>query len=215
MISFFPRRPRIHLFILALILVWILFISAPAISQPTPQEDTGANRPAEGSNPKMMTLEKLAKTAEWIVVGEITKTEARKEEGVYKVYTYVTIKVEQTLAGGPSAEVVVKIPGGTAGEITEDVPMVPDFAEKERVLLFASSGRTSPGTLELLGANQGKFLIIAHSGREWAIHEVGEEIAEKIKECKQPPDKCKELAGVTILKYPEVLDDIKKSIAKH
>ena len=197
-----------------LTLVWIC--PDAAYSQaPTPDPDeANVNKPAIGSSPGSIPLEKMVKNAEWIVVGDVTDLQARREEGPYHVYTYVTVKITTTLAGGPLPEITLKLPGGTAEEVTEDVPAVPHFTKGEHVLLFAESVPQSPGALKLLGAHQGKFSLVTKDSKWWAVNDLGEDLAEKLRSCQGPLDQCPALSGVLVHPYPDVIDEIRKIQAR-
>lgn len=123
-----------------------------------------------------LTFEELVDNSDWIFLGTVTGQESRWDAGRTNINTLVTIAVSEWLKGKPfttspegkysknllscqrSDSVVVTVPGGKVGDITQWVEDTPQFQTGEQVLLFLHSYRD--GAVEVVGGVQGKFAIV-------------------------------------------------------
>jgi len=84
-----------------------------------------------------MDLPALVQQSKAVIVGTVTGKRSRWEENGGMIYTYVTVRVEQVVAGAVGRPVItIKCPGGTVGDITCEVSDVPSFSVGERAILF-------------------------------------------------------------------------------
>lgn len=106
-----------------------------------------------------LSTEDLTQEAENIVVGKVVKKECRWNEERTRIYTYVTIAVEEDLKGKAGGEeIIIRHLGGEVGEIGLAVSDAPSFKEDEEVLLFLKKGK-KPEVREVVGRAQGKFRV--------------------------------------------------------
>jgi len=96
----------------------------------------------------------LAAEAELILTGKVTALQSVWEGK--KIYTYVTVSTRDSFKGTEEKEVIIKVPGGTVGEITCHVSDTPAFKKGEEILVFLKSRGMY---YELAGAQQGKYTI--------------------------------------------------------
>ncbi len=84
-----------------------------------------------------MDLPALVDRSQAVIVGTVTGKRSRWEENGGMIYTYVTVRVEEVVAGAVGRPVItIKCPGGTVGDITCEVSDVPSFSVGERAILF-------------------------------------------------------------------------------
>jgi len=102
------------------------------------------------------SLDDLTLRSDAIVVGTVTKASSFWQDG--RIYTNVTISVEQTVKGGSlHPEITLRQAGGEVDGVGEWVEDEPGFAVGERAVLFL--GRAGPDSFELTGAFQGKLPV--------------------------------------------------------
>lgn len=90
------------------------------------------------------SLEELAKTSTAIVVGTTTGMRSFWNEDRSRIYTEVTLRVEENVAGNVGEETVITVPGGRVGNTMYEVSDMPVFLEDEEVVVFLwqdASGR--------------------------------------------------------------------------
>jgi len=101
-----------------------------------------------------LSTEDLTEKAENIVVGKVIKKECRWNKERTKIYTYITIFVEEDLKGkAEGKEITVRYLGGEVGEVGLRVSDAPSFKEDEEVLLFLKKGK-KPEVREIVGRAQ-------------------------------------------------------------
>jgi hypothetical protein len=104
-----------------------------------------------------LSIEELTVRAECVVVGTVKDTQSHWDSQRTAIHTDVAVSVEHSFKGcSDQQEIVVRVPGGTVGEITVDVPTAPSFQNGERVVLFLEH---EGDALSVLGGFQGKFSI--------------------------------------------------------
>jgi len=103
-----------------------------------------------------MDLPALVSTSDSIIKGRIESVEARYEER--RVFTYVSVTVDDPLKGERKSTILIKQPGGTIGERTEWVAGMPRFKAGAQVILFLRNRQD--GTFDVVGLNQGKYEIM-------------------------------------------------------
>lgn len=99
-------------------------------------------------------LETLATEAQVIMNGKVTTLQSVWKDK--KIYTYVTVSVQDFFKGDGGKEVVIKVPGGTVGEITCCVSDMPAFKKGEEIFAFL---RGKGEYYEIVGAQQGKYTV--------------------------------------------------------
>lgn len=105
-----------------------------------------------------LTLEELVARADWIVIGKVTEKKSQWNADRTSIYTLVTLAVEQWLKGqSGNNKMVIKVPGGEVGGITQQVEDAASFHTGEKALVFLS--RNDDGTTGVVGGFQGKTTI--------------------------------------------------------
>ena len=116
----------------------------------------------------------FVRAAEAIVLGSVESLESVSTvDG--RIYTYVTLELEEVLKGGlTSSSVTLKQPGGRVGDRRLVVDGSPRFRLGERVLVYLT--RAADGSLHSSHLAMGKFGIVwdPATQRELAVREFGE-----------------------------------------
>ncbi|HEY3101009.1 MAG TPA: Ig-like domain-containing protein [Methylomirabilota bacterium] len=103
-----------------------------------------------------------------VVVGRVTAIESHTDRG--RIYTDVTVDVDEMLKGDSVPTLTVRVLGGRVGNHAAWVEGSPEFRRGERVLLFVSAYRD--GTARVAHFYQGKFSIIRDTaGDDMAVRE--------------------------------------------
>lgn len=129
-----------------LYLVFCLLLSGTFLSSP------GQTLSAE--------LKDMSKGAELILTGKVTDQQSSWNEDHSRIFTRVTITVDEYIKGNNvGSTVVVKHPGGEVGEVGELYTHIPTFKNDEEVLLFLEKSRTQNEYRVFQGEN-GKMKIM-------------------------------------------------------
>jgi hypothetical protein len=111
--------------------------------------------PIRGSIVPRMSLEELVSEADSIVDGVVESVESRWEDRM--IFSYVTIRIDDPLKGRRSRTAVVRQVGGRIGNRILDVPGMPVFHDRDRVVVFLKD--TGNGTFHVVGMAQGRYLV--------------------------------------------------------
>ncbi len=117
------------------------------------------------------SLNDLTTSSDAIIAGKVISKESYWKDG--NIFTDVTISASQHFKGKSDSQFLIKIPGGTVGNIYAEVSDVPLFEDNEDVLLFLKGN-------QVVGWNQGKYTI-----EDNKIKETGESVAKFIDDIKQ------------------------------
>ncbi len=112
--------------------------------------------PILGSIVPRMSLEELANEAASIVDGVVENVESRWENRM--IFSYVTIRIEESLKGRRSRTAVIRQVGGRIGNRVLDVPGMPAFTTGDRVVVFLKPNGN--GTFHVVGMAQGRFRVL-------------------------------------------------------
>lgn len=112
---------------------------------------------AEPASLLLMSLEELSQKADIIVQGTVVDAKSELAADRSAIHTTVLISVEDQWKGKPTSSLTLMQPGGSIGEIVEEVPGFPSFKPSEKVILFIKE--MSGGKLIVLGGEQGKFVL--------------------------------------------------------
>ena len=96
----------------------------------------------------------LTSEADAIVLGNVTALQSQWEDG--KIFTYVTLSAREYIKGAKKGEIIIKVSGGTVGEISCYVTDTPTFEKGEEVLTFL---REKDNYFDVVGCYQGKYAI--------------------------------------------------------
>lgn len=106
-----------------------------------------------------ISREELILRAESIVFGEVLKVSSSWNQDRSGIFTYVTLKVESQFKGEPAGrEIIIQVPGGTAGDITQKVSDTPSFSPGMRVILHLFKKET--GYFWIYGWEKGALQVI-------------------------------------------------------
>lgn len=103
-----------------------------------------------------MGLDDLAKTADTVVLGTVTKQESAWDAQHTAIYTDVAVAVERAILGTPGAVITLRVAGGRVGGMGMRTSNDATFKEGERVIVFLHT-TTAPGSI--VGMQHGKFLV--------------------------------------------------------
>ncbi|HLG20077.1 MAG TPA: hypothetical protein VI895_09740 [Bdellovibrionota bacterium] len=111
---------------------------------------------------------RLTKEAKWIQRGEITSMWSSWDPERRMIYTYIKMRVDETLKGEKKGEVLFRQPGGQSGKLGMTVHGVAHFTRGEQALVFLKED--DDGAPSLAGMAQGKFRIFSNpKGEETAL----------------------------------------------
>ncbi|PWB54253.1 MAG: hypothetical protein C3F06_05165 [Candidatus Methanoperedenaceae archaeon] len=96
------------------------------------------------------SLKQITIESDTIITGKVVNKESYRENG--KIFTDVTVLVEENIKGKTENKIIVQVPGGVVGDIYAQVSDVPLFENNEDVLLFLKGNKVA-------GWNQGKYTI--------------------------------------------------------
>ena len=105
-----------------------------------------------------LSTESLVQGADVIVVGKVTAMNSKWSNDRSRIYTRVTISVDQQIKGATSENfVTITIPGGEVDGIGEVYSHTAKFTENEEVVVFA--GKDRQGNLSVIGGDEGKTTV--------------------------------------------------------
>ncbi len=137
---------------------------------------------------RALSTEELTMNSEVVITGEVEEKVSFWSEDRKKIFTRVTVKIEERIRGeSPEERVEVEHEGGEIGGIGLRVSDVPSFSKGERVLLFLkgmakkrlllSSGKEALQTDSTLETVKEVFSIVGLAQGKYTIHPTG--MAEK------------------------------------
>lgn len=134
----------------------VLAIAVPiACSTPMPSDTPNI---ASSSIMIKLSIEELVAQSDWIVVGVVTEKESSWNTQHSQINTLVTLAVEEWVKGEPEGnEIVITMPGGQVGGVSQRVEDAPDFLIDEEVLVFLKS--QGGDVVSVVGGWQGKLII--------------------------------------------------------
>ena len=114
--------------------------------------------PALASTVKKMDLQELVKVSDAIAQGTVESVETRWEDK--SIYTYTSIRVDESIKGGPRRAYLVRHAGGTIGALTLDAAGTPKFNQGDQMVVFLRDRKD--GTFDVVGLGQGKYDIVGN-----------------------------------------------------
>ena len=107
---------------------------------------------------KEMSTAELTKQADAVVIGKVTALKSEWSSDKSRIYTRVTVGVDQYLKGEKQERsVTIMTLGGEIGDVGELYTHVPSFRENESVVVFLE--KEQDGTYRVSGGTQGKYII--------------------------------------------------------
>lgn len=93
---------------------------------------------------RAVAFDEKVENAASIVVGKCVGQQARWNETREWILTYSTFAVEKTLKGQPAQQITIVTPGGTIGNVTQDIIGVPKFQQGEESVVFVRNSQAGP-----------------------------------------------------------------------
>ena len=106
---------------------------------------------------KALMLDEMTKQADVVVVGKVTTKRSEWNSDKTRIYTRVTIDVDDCLKGTSGKSIEVFVPGGEVGRVGELYTHMPKFSKDENVIVFAEKDRS--GRYRVAGASGGKYSV--------------------------------------------------------
>lgn len=104
-------------------------------------------------------IKNLSEGADMIVTGKVVDQKSEWSSDKSKIYTNVTIQVDEFLKGSNNQNrIVIKNLGGEVGNVGETYSHVPTFANDEDVLLFVKKS-TKDESLRVFEGDEGKLTL--------------------------------------------------------
>lgn len=104
------------------------------------------------------SLGELTREADAVIVGKTLSTESYWTADRSAILTRVTVRVDETLSGDASSQVVLTVPGGQVGDLLHEISDMPVFLPDEEVVVFTT--RLASGETVVAGGLQGKLEIV-------------------------------------------------------
>jgi hypothetical protein len=115
--------------------------------------------PAFASTVKRMDLKELVSVSDAIAQGTVESVESRWEN--QSIYTYISVRVDEPLKGGPRRVLLIRQAGGQIGALHAHVPGMPQFKQGDQVIVFLRDLKN--GTFDVVGLGQGKYDIVGNN----------------------------------------------------
>lgn len=106
-----------------------------------------------------LDLASLVQRADTIVRGTAMATTASLSDDKKQIHSVTVVRVAAIMKGAPAAEIEVRTPGGTLGDLTQVVHGAPQLHAGQEVYLFLH--RVSGNRFIVEGFTQGKFEVAA------------------------------------------------------
>jgi hypothetical protein len=114
--------------------------------------------PAFATTVAKLDLAQLVKRADLIVQGQVQSVYSQWDGQRRLVFTYISIRVDESLKGGNRQSVLIRQVGGTAGTVQMSIAGVPQFKSGEIAVVFLKQQDDS--TFQVVGMNQGLYEIV-------------------------------------------------------
>lgn len=125
--------------------------------------------PSSATVVRAVSFDDKVENAAAIVLGRCVSQESRWDEGRNWILTHTTFQIERTLKGQAAGQVTLVTPGGTVGNIAQEVIGVPRFREGEEHVLFVRQSEAGPTVLYL---EQGDYRVVRDGRGERMVHPV-------------------------------------------
>src|ERR1700693_3835140 len=108
-------------------------------------------------------VESLTAAADAVVHAQVTRRSSAWAPGGGQIFTTVVLRPIEIWKGDPAAEIVVLVPGGEVGELSQTVQGAAAFEENEEVVVFLR--RRASGVFDVERLSLGKFAVTGKPGR--------------------------------------------------
>jgi hypothetical protein len=134
---------------------WIIIAAATTILFLVFSSVTNAQKEMNTLN---KTVAELTGKSGLIVVGKVSRIHSEWDKGKSRIYTKVTVNVEEFVKGNePGKNIVVTHLGGEVGSVGELYSGTPKFKADEEVMLFLH--KSKKGNLRVTRGSLGKFNV--------------------------------------------------------
>ena len=114
--------------------------------------------PVFGSIVLLMDLDALVEGSDSIIQGEVEAVYSQWDEEKRLIFTYASIRVDESLKGESRRSLLIRQMGGTVGALTLSVAGMPEFQEDSNIIVFLKD--SGNGTFQVVGMNQGRYVIV-------------------------------------------------------
>ncbi len=129
-------------------------------------------------------LKTLTKNSEAILVGKVKEQKSSWNEDKTRIYTDVTVEVEEYFKGTVSDKsIVVRHLGGEVGEVGELYTHIPTFKEQEEMVLFVKMDKND-GKYRVYDGENGKIEIMKDKDSEAKLTTSNKKVADLKKQIK-------------------------------
>jgi len=120
-------------------------------------------------------IEELSDQSDLVVVGKVSKIHSKWNKDKNRIYTDVTVDVEEFVKGSESGKtIVITHPGGEVGSVGEWYSYAPKFKPSEEVMLFLHKNKQ--GDLNVTKSAKGKFNVKKDEKLNFKTLESGESV---------------------------------------
>jgi len=109
-------------------------------------------------------VESLTGAADVVVRAQVARRSSAWAPGGGQIFTTVVLRPIETWKGDAAAEVVVLVPGGDVGELSQTVQGAPAFERGEEVVVFLR--HRAPQIFAVERMSLGKFTVFATPGHD-------------------------------------------------
>lgn len=150
-----------------------------------------------------MDVDALAASSDLIVRGTAGETGSAWTADRKQIRSTTPVTVSQWVKGESKPVIAVATPGGTVGELTQQVSGAPRFQPGEEVLLFLVRQPGEPARYAITGFSQGKFAVTTQGGRSMITRNLPQTAT------LGPDGKTSPLPGFTPVPEADFLDQVK------
>ena len=107
--------------------------------------------------------DELTRSADVVVVGKVTDVRSEWNRDRSRIYSTVTLAVNQNIKGDVSQRsITISTPGGEVDGVGEVYSHTAKFRMNEQVIVFAAKDRQ--GQLKVIGGDEGKMIVTKEEG---------------------------------------------------
>src|SRR6202049_2626249 len=128
--------------------------------------------PAAATTLLRMSLSQMAEAADTIVRGRCVATSSRWDAG--SIWTFADVDLIEILKGSPPARIIVRLPGGHAGNMATHIDAAPSLKPGDEKILFLE--KTRANDYAVTAWTEGAFRILRNSRGEETVTQESSEI---------------------------------------
>jgi hypothetical protein len=114
--------------------------------------------PAFATTVPRLNLDQLVQRADLIVQGHVESVYSQWDEERRLVFTYISIRVDESFKGERRRSVLIRQVGGTVGTIQMSIAGVPQFKSGEMAIVFLK--HLDDSAFQVVGMSQGLYKIV-------------------------------------------------------